>query len=152
MAILAAKTPTPPTPALMSDRTVDPRSDDESQRRFEIETADAARALSTRGPCDDATVRRLIREAVLEAFGDRVTGILLFGSRARGDHRPDSDWDVAVLLTDERRGWRDISAAGDVRHRLLDETGEIVDVLPLGPEGLNCTAVSVSIRRSGVLL
>ena len=27
--------------------------------------------------------------------------ILLFGSRARGDHRVDSDWDLLVLLPDE---------------------------------------------------
>ena len=28
---------------------------------------------------------------------------VLFGSRARGDHRPDSDWDVAVIIDDETR-------------------------------------------------
>ena len=27
--------------------------------------------------------------------------IWLFGSRARGDHRPDSDWDVLVVLADD---------------------------------------------------
>ena len=27
-----------------------------------------------------------------------VISVILFGSRARGDHRPDSDWDVAVLF------------------------------------------------------
>ena len=28
--------------------------------------------------------------------------ILLFGSRARGDARPDSDWDVLILLDKEK--------------------------------------------------
>ena len=28
--------------------------------------------------------------------------MLLFGSRARGDARPDSDWDILVLLDKER--------------------------------------------------
>jgi predicted nucleotidyltransferase len=31
-------------------------------------------------------------------YGDRLKGLILFGSRARGDHRPDSDADLAVVL------------------------------------------------------
>ena len=33
-----------------------------------------------------------------------VRAVLLYGSRARGDHRPDSDWDIALLT--RRGGWR----------------------------------------------
>lgn len=36
---------------------MNPRQDDKIQRQFEIETADVARALSKRGPCDASTVR-----------------------------------------------------------------------------------------------
>ena len=35
---------------------------------------------------------------ILNRFGERLRGLVLFGSRARGDHRPDSDVDVAVFL------------------------------------------------------
>ena len=38
-------------------------------------------------------------KAVAEAYGSRLVGLYLFGSRARGDHRPDSDVDLAVILT-----------------------------------------------------
>jgi predicted nucleotidyltransferase len=38
------------------------------------------------------------RARVLNRFGARLRGLVLFGSRARGDHRPDSDADVAVFL------------------------------------------------------
>lgn len=34
-------------------------------------------------------------EAIL---GDRIERMVLFGSRARGTHRPDSDYDVAIFL------------------------------------------------------
>lgn len=38
--------------------------------------------------------------AVRKHYGDRLEDILLFGSRARGDARPDSDADVIVVLAD----------------------------------------------------
>ncbi len=37
------------------------------------------------------------RGAVARAYGERLDRIVLFGSRARGDARPDSDHDVAVF-------------------------------------------------------
>ena len=41
---------------------------------------------------------RRFAAAVRALYGDRVERIVLFGSRARGDARPDSDYDVAVFL------------------------------------------------------
>ena len=38
--------------------------------------------------------------AVRASYGERLRGLYLFGSRARGDHRPDSDADVAAVLAD----------------------------------------------------
>ena len=39
----------------------------------------------------------------IKALGKKVlpkgSHLLLYGSRARGDNRPDSDWDLLVLLT-----------------------------------------------------
>ena len=39
-----------------------------------------------------------IKSALIPVFGDRLKGVVLFGSEARGDARPDSDIDVLVLL------------------------------------------------------
>jgi len=53
-----------------------------------------ATSASSRDRCDDLeTVRRIVT-AGLRGLGTRV---FLFGSRARGDHRRASDFDVAVL-------------------------------------------------------
>lgn len=38
--------------------------------------------------------------AVRRHYGDRLVDMLIFGSRARGNARPDSDADVAVILED----------------------------------------------------
>lgn len=35
--------------------------------------------------------------ALREALGDDLIALILFGSRARGDARPDSDWDLLLI-------------------------------------------------------
>ena len=47
-----------------------------------------------------STILKRFRAAVTEIYGDRVARVVLFGSRARGDAEPDSDYDVAVFLRD----------------------------------------------------
>jgi uncharacterized protein len=55
-----------------------------------------------RPPTEAEVERALARflEAAQRHYGDRLKGLYLFGSRARGDFRPDSDADVAVVLED----------------------------------------------------
>lgn len=42
----------------------------------------------------------------LQSLGEKIlpqnSSLYLYGSRARGDYRPDSDWDLLVLLDKER--------------------------------------------------
>src|SRR6266516_2030325 len=42
-------------------------------------------------------VPRKVAEALQAGLGDRLVAAVLFGSRARGDHRPESDWDFLVI-------------------------------------------------------
>ena len=53
----------------------------------------------------------------LKASARRLLGgkgsVMLFGSRARGDNREDSDWDLLVLLDREgRANWKDYDEIG----------------------------------------
>jgi len=43
-------------------------------------------------------VLRRFGAALRETYGDRLERAVLFGSRPRGDHQPDSDYDVAVFI------------------------------------------------------
>ena len=72
----------------------DPPAYDDSAavRRFEREPERA-------DGYDGAVVDRL-RERVVQAFGARVRRVILFGSRARGDALPESDYDVLVVFTE----------------------------------------------------
>ena len=55
---------------------------------------------------------------VRERLGARARRIILFGSRARGDARPESDYDVVIVV--DRR-------SPDVRRALLEIEVELLD-------------------------
>ncbi len=46
----------------------------------------------------------LLKEQIINAIlkKDSQAEVYLFGSRARGDNRPDSDWDILILVDDEK--------------------------------------------------
>jgi predicted nucleotidyltransferase len=49
---------------------------------------------------NDPILRR-IKADLASAYGSRLAGVVLYGSRARGDYREDSDIDIVVLLRGE---------------------------------------------------
>jgi len=64
-----------------------------------------------------------------------LAGAILFGSRARNSHRPDSDADVAVLL--HGRPGRFVAtklAMADLAYDILLETGIRIQPLPIWEE------------------
>ena len=50
-----------------------------------------------------AEMLRRFRTAVEDAFPGRLRAMVLFGSRARGNGGPDSNWDVALFIEDLER-------------------------------------------------
>jgi len=70
----------------------------------------------------------LFAAAVRGAYGPRLLGLHLFGSRARGDHEPFSDADVAVVLEGAVERIPEIRRLARLSHEVLIETG--VDVQP----------------------
>ena len=56
-------------------------------------------SIGQRVSVDQEVARRAV-EALRKSLGERLVGVVLFGSRARGDARADSDWDLLVLAED----------------------------------------------------
>ncbi len=88
-----------------------------------------------------------------------VNEVRLFGSRARGDFRPDSDVDLAVVLHGERGDvWQTAQALANITFDVLGETGVAVSALPLWhdefdhPERAKNPTLIRNIRRDGIRL
>ena len=108
---------------------------------------------------DHETERAVRRFLALIASRYDTAGVIVYGSRARGTHRPDSDADVAVLLRGEHQ--RFLSAKldmADVAFDVLLETGILISPLPLWldewerPETSSNPALLRNINREGVRL
>src|SRR5271169_1469357 len=105
------------------------------------------------GEPSDAPILRRIRTSLRMIYGDRVERLVLFGSRARGDAHPDSDYDVAVFLQDLTDRWREFHRLADLRTDILAETGAFLEARPFRAGSYHDrTPLMHEIRRDGVEL
>jgi predicted nucleotidyltransferase len=79
----------------------------------------------------DLTIPREFKRRALRAMPRRrIAKVILYGSRARGDARPDSDWDIAVFVRG-RPTPRDWSTLAYISYDLQMETGAFIQAFPL---------------------
>lgn len=83
--------------------------------------------------------------------GAQIERVVLFGSRARGDARQDSDYDVAVFLKDMPDTWRELDRLALLRVEFIDDTGAFFDAKPyLASAYAERTPLMHEIRREGL--
>ena len=97
---------------------------------------------------------QLIRQKVNEI--DNTAEVILYGSRARGDNKRDSDWDVMILLKQKNV---DKKVEQTFRHHLLDlelEIGVPISVFVYSKsdwEGkYSVTPLFRSIKKEGIII
>ena len=78
----------------------------------------------------DDPILQQFRVALTELYGDRIERVVLFGSHARGDARPDSDYDVALFLNEPIDTWTEIDRLTDLQLAFLDDTGVDIHTMP----------------------
>lgn len=105
--------------------------------------------MSRQLPYDPVLTR--FRTALTNLYGGRVERAVLYGSRARGDFRQDSDYDVAVFLTDMPSRGEEMARLARVETDILYDTGAVINALPF-PAGAyrERTGFMSEVRRDGL--
>lgn len=80
-------------------------------------------------PQDDPIIMRF-RSALGGIFGDRIERLVLFGSRARGDARRDSDYDIAIFLNDFADRRQEVRRLVPLVTDIVEETGAVIHPMP----------------------
>jgi predicted nucleotidyltransferase len=100
-------------------------------------------------PSSDPILIRF-RAALANAYGGRLERAVLFGSRARGDERSDSDYDVAVFLRDFEGIAKEMRPIAEIETDILLDTGAVISALPLRAGSYReATALMAELRREG---
>jgi len=95
-----------------------------------------------------------IRKRLEAAYGERLRGIVLYGSEARGRARADSDVDVLVLLEEPLDYVRDLEAGLDALYPLSLELGRRISAKPVSArayESVDCPLYR-NVHRDGVMV
>ncbi len=70
------------------------------------------------------------KAALAAMYGPRLDRVVLFGSRARGDARIDSDYDIAVFLRDYADRWAESDRIANTANALLMQSGAFIHAMP----------------------
>lgn len=93
------------------------------------------------------------RAAVRRTYGDRLGRVVLYGSRARGEGRPDSDYDLAVFLKAFDGFGAESRRLAEIETDILYDTGAVVNALPFRLDAeAERTGFMAEVHRDGVEL
>jgi predicted nucleotidyltransferase len=107
--------------------------------------------MTDAGPQNEPVLKRF-RAAVAEVYGDRLERVILYGSRARGDHQPDSDYDIAVFIKDPGSFYDESGRLAAITTDILEGTGAVISATPFADGGSVVCLGNVgkgAIRRPG---
>lgn len=107
----------------------------------------------------DADTESAVRKFMARIPADLpVERVLLYGSRARGDFRPDSDADVAVILRHGADDWKLLWALTGLAYDVFVDTGIMIQPVPVSsrdwadPDGFPRPSFLRNVAREGIQL
>ena len=93
-----------------------------------------------------------LRMELESIYGPRLTGVILFGSQARGDAAPASDIDVLVVLDGDVEPGKEIARTGSVVAALSLKFNLVISCIFISAERYSNeqTPLLLNIRNEGV--
>ena len=101
----------------------------------------------------DTMLFKEIKARLREVYGDRLKGVVLYGSEARGEADSDSDIDVLVLLEGPIHLWRDLRTNIQTLYPLSLKYGRPISPKPVDVKQYQAAKypLYLNARREGVL-
>ena len=101
---------------------------------------------------DDKILTLFLRE-MQKQLGAQLKQVILFGSRARGDFAPDSDYDCLAIVNEPDSNVK--GAIDEIAGDLLFEYNAVVSVLPVSEEAYRrqiYNPLFINVRQEGIEL
>ena len=95
-----------------------------------------------------------LRDYLAKIYGERLRGVYLYGSYARGDFRQDSDIDVLIALEGMVSPGQEIDRIGDGVADICLEHNVLIATFPVSEEWLKVrkSPLFENVRREGIRL
>lgn len=95
-----------------------------------------------------------LQEYLADIYGNRLRGVYLYGSYARGDFQPDSDVDVLIALEGMVNPSQEIDQIGDGVADICLEHNVLIATFPVPEEWLTArkSPLFENVRREGIRL
>jgi len=93
-----------------------------------------------------------LRASLQNVYGQRLARLVLFGSRARGEAKPDSDYDVAIFLHNMDDRWAEFDRVNAIASDILFRRFAVVHALPYHESSYaqNASTLMRNIREEGI--
>lgn len=85
----------------------------------------------SRKPISSQRIRSLLGNRIKHTLGASLKSVFLYGSQARGDSTPESDWDVLVILHDDTDKEAARAKMRKLSGMIAEETGEVISILTM---------------------
>ncbi|MGM0510888.1 MAG: nucleotidyltransferase domain-containing protein [Thermoplasmatota archaeon] len=101
-------------------------------------------------------IEKVIKELKIELeklYEDRLEEIILYGSYARGEETPDSDIDIAVILSDEVKKGEEIDRMIDIITDLNLKYDVLISIYPVSKDDYEHLGSPIikNMRREGAV-
>lgn len=95
-----------------------------------------------------------LQKYLAKVYGERLRGVYLYGSYARGDFHPDSDVDVLIVLAGTINPGQEIDRIGDGVADICLDHNVLIATFPVSEEWLQQrkSPLFENVRREGIRL